>query len=68
MPAAIASPATIRIAIVPDDPQFQAAVASAIRLTHDRRPLWVADTLARGLHALNDGPAAVHAARVRGLI
>lgn len=58
MPAAIASPATIRIAIVEDDPQFQAAVASAIRQTDDMRLLWVADTLARGLCALNDGPAA----------
>jgi hypothetical protein len=68
MPAAIASPATIRIAIVPDDSQIQAAVASAVRRMDDRCLHWVVDTLARGLHALNDGPAADHAARVRGLI
>jgi DNA-binding NarL/FixJ family response regulator len=58
MPTALASPATIQIALVEDDPQFQAAVASAIRQTQDMHLLWVADTLAQGLSALDAGPAA----------
>ena len=61
MPEAIAidKPASIQIALVEDDPRFQAAVASAIRQTDDMQLLWVADTLAQALRALNgDGPAA----------
>ena len=60
MPAAIAnSPASIQIALVEDDPRFQSAVASAIRQTDDMQLLWVADTLAQALRALNGGgPAA----------
>ncbi|MDP4076766.1 response regulator transcription factor [Acidovorax sp. A1169] len=56
---AIANPASIQIALVEDDPRFQAAVASAIRQTDDMQLLWVADTLAQALRALNGGgPAA----------
>ncbi|MDZ7863976.1 response regulator transcription factor [Acidovorax sp.] len=59
MQPAIASSAAIRVAIVEDDPRFQTAVASAIRQTDDMCLLWVADTLAQALHALNaEGPAA----------
>lgn len=61
MPEAIAidKPASIHIALVEDDPRFQAAVASAIRQTDDMQLLWVADTLAQALRALNGGgPAA----------
>ncbi|WP_428001140.1 response regulator [Acidovorax sp.] len=56
---AIANPASIQIALVEDDPRFQAAVASAIRQTDDMQLLWVADTLAQALRSLNGGgPAA----------
>ena len=56
---AIANPASIQIALVEDDPRFQSAVASAIRQTDDMQLLWVADTLAQALRALNGGgPAA----------
>ncbi|MES2609769.1 MAG: response regulator transcription factor [Pseudomonadota bacterium] len=61
MPEAIAidKPASIQIALVEDDPRFQAAVASAIRQTDDMQLLWVADTLAQALRSLNGGgPAA----------
>ncbi len=58
MSPALPSPASIQIALVEDDPQFQAAVASAIRQTDDMRLLWVADTLAQALQALGQGPAA----------
>ena len=61
MPEAIAidKPASIHIALVEDDPRFQSAVASAIRQTDDMQLLWVADTLAQALRALNGGgPAA----------
>jgi DNA-binding NarL/FixJ family response regulator len=56
---AIDKPASIQIALVEDDPRFQAAVASAIRQTDDMQLLWVADTLAQALRSLNGGgPAA----------